>query len=272
MSHSKRFISFLIMVLSVSCCKAQDSSKYVYQDSTVKQTEAAPVADSAAASTTPVVPDTILHLNSLTLSRDSITALKNSKPFAYAKNLDSLLKALKDKNKETSQRTIKDDRPDWLEKLLASSFISSLLWILAGLFIAFILYRLFFIEGSFFKSRVRLKSNVNELGEETKDSYQDNYDQRITQAINNKDYRLAVRYLYLKSLQCLAENGCVQLVAEKTNYQYLNELSNTAYKNDFSLLTRNYEYVWYGEFSLDETVFNGLKNSFEQFNNRLQKN
>jgi hypothetical protein len=261
MPNSKKFISFLIVVLFSFYCKAQDNA--------ANGGEAAPVADSVSTANTVVLPDTILRLNSLTISRDSITALKNSKPFAYAKNLDSLLKALKNRNRETSLRNIKDDRSDWLDKLLGSSFVSILLWTLAAVFIAYILYRLFFIEGAFFSGRIKRRSNVNELKEETADMQQNDYNRLIAQAVHNKDYRVAVRYLYLKVLQGLAEKGLVQLEAEKTNYQYLNELNNTVYKKDFSVLTHNYEYVWYGEFSINEIQFTELKNNFEQFNNRL---
>jgi len=131
------------------------------------------------------------------------------------------------------------------------------------------LYKLFFIEGAF--SRRIIRSNVNELNTEEAGIHLQDYDKLIDQAIRDKDYRMAVRFLYLRSLQRLSVNNLVQLEAEKTNYQYINELNNTAYKDDFLWLTLNYEYVWYGRFSVNEEIFSQLKNSFEQFNNRLQK-
>jgi len=249
----------------------------VYQDSTVQSSDStkvveAPPTDSSSQTTitNTVIPDTILRLNSLVISRDSIELLKNSKPFAYAKNLDSLLKALKMQQKTEVRETKVDNRSDWLEKLLASNATKIFLWSLAGLFIAFVLYKLFFIEGGITKRDIG--SNVNEISETEVGSHLHSYDKLINQAIQSKDYRMAIRYLYLQSLQRLSTNGLVKLEAEKTNYRYINELNNTAYKDDFLWLTLNYEYVWYGKFDVNEEVFDKLKNSFEQFNNRLQKN
>jgi hypothetical protein len=277
MPYCKTVILSLFFVLIFSWCNAQEGNKYVYQDSTVQSTdstkivEAPPSTDSSSQTiiNNTVIPDTILRLNSLVISRDSIELLKNSKAFAYAKNLDSLLKALKMQQKTEVQQTSVDNRSDWLERLLASNATKIFLWSLAGLFIAFVLYKLFFIEGGITKRKVR--SNVNELGKTEAGSHSYNYDKLINQAIQDKDYRMAIRYLYLQSLQRLSTNGLVQLEAEKTNYQYINELNNTVYKDDFLWLTLNYEYVWYGEFEVNEEVFGKLKNSFEQFNNRLQK-
>jgi len=263
MPQYKTVISFVFFLLFFSCCNAQDSNKYVYQDST--QT----TADSSnTATNTLVLPDTVIRFNNLAISPDSITSIKNLKEFAYAKNLDSLLMALKKKNEVQSD--IADNKSDWLKNLLASVVTKVLLWSLAGLFITFVLYKLFFIEGSFLRNNARNK--VSELNEDTAGTHLYDYDKLIAKAINEKNYRLGVRYLYLQSLQQLAENNLVKLEAEKTNYEYINELNNSIYKDDFLWLTLNYEYVWYGEFDLDEENFYTLRNRFGQFNNLLQRN
>ena len=85
----------------------------------------------------------------------------------------------------------------------------------------------------------------------------------------NKNYRLAVRYSYLQTLQTLAGSGLVQFSADKTNYQYVNELSGKPYQNDFAALTLNYEYVWYGNFDIKEDVYNRLLKEYQSFHQKL---
>ena len=57
--------------------------------------------------------------------------------------------------------------------------------------------------------------------------------------------------------------------ADKTNYQYVQELYGKSYKNDFAALTLNYEYIWYGEFEIEEAAFLRISNHFEKFQNQL---
>jgi len=83
------------------------------------------------------------------------------------------------------------------------------------------------------------------------------------------NYRLAVRYKYLQTLYKMAAKKMVELAADKTNYQYVREISNYNYQNEFAALTLNYEYVWYGEFEIEENIYKRIETGFSQFNNKL---
>jgi hypothetical protein len=43
----------------------------------------------------------------------------------------------------------------------------------------------------------------------------------------------------------------------------LRELTGKAYKQEVAQLTMNYEYVWYGEFAIDNTAFSKLESRFK---------
>ncbi|MNH45572.1 hypothetical protein D3C79_1080560 [compost metagenome] len=53
---------------------------------------------------------------------------------------------------------------------------------------------------------------------------------------------------------------------EKTNQTYIDEIEDLERKQEFKILTLRFEYVRYGDFSIDKEVFNVLKGSFERFN------
>ena len=268
----------LIIVMFFSCCyvNAQDSN-YVYKDTallyqdSVALVEKAVQMDSASDIAAKAddedgeddyITDTILISNQLTLKGDSVLALKKLQSFAYIKNLDSLLLERQQMDDKETDSTV---HLSWLAAFFASPVTKYFFWILAGGFIIFILYRLFFAEG-FFQSSFA-KSRVTVYDDQAVDlSKTANYGKLISQAVNAGNHRLAVRYHYLQSLQKLAAKGVIQFATDKTNYQYVRELSGKPYKSEFASLTLNYEYVWYGEFEIDETLFNTIQNKFKQFN------
>ena len=93
----------------------------------------------------------------------------------------------------------------------------------------------------------------------------------IKDAINNKNYRLAIRYYYLLSLKQLTENDSISWQPQKTNEDYINEIRKDHLRVDFKNITRIYDYVWYGEFNVDAIKFEALKLPFEKLNKTITK-
>ncbi len=86
----------------------------------------------------------------------------------------------------------------------------------------------------------------------------------IQKAITDKNYQLAVRYYYLLLLKNLSEKELISWQQEKTNEDYIKELSSTKLNNDFEQLTYLYDYVWYGEFLIDEVAFVQAETNFKR--------
>ncbi len=89
-------------------------------------------------------------------------------------------------------------------------------------------------------------------------------------AIRKKDYHQAVRYLYQLSLHSLREKGLIQWKSDKTNYDYLHELTGHPAEPEFDRLTYFYEYVDYGDFPIDERQFATIRNVFQEFRDKLE--
>jgi len=92
-----------------------------------------------------------------------------------------------------------------------------------------------------------------------------NMDDELEKAVNVRNYRLAVRLLYLKSLKQLNDAGLIHWEPNKTNSQYSNELQDIDQRLAFNLLTRQFEYIWYGEFNIDADVFGRVSSLFKDF-------
>jgi len=90
------------------------------------------------------------------------------------------------------------------------------------------------------------------------------FDKLISNALKETNYRLATRYLYLKSLKSLANKKTIEWHFDKTNSDYINEIKDSKLKALFRRASYIYDYVWYGEFPIDEVSFNKNKDDFNQ--------
>lgn len=93
-----------------------------------------------------------------------------------------------------------------------------------------------------------------------------NLEEKIRTAIGASDYRQAVRFLYLNMLYQLGAKDQMTLSPSKTDADYRRELAQTTYGQEFSYLSRVYEYSWYGGFLLNEDQFRTIHQRFIQFN------
>jgi hypothetical protein len=96
------------------------------------------------------------------------------------------------------------------------------------------------------------------------------FDEAINNAIDNRNFRLAIRLLYLQSLKHLSDKGYIDWQINKTNNDYIVEVLGKPWQSLFKKLTYNFEYSWYGEMNVAEEDFRNLQVQFQQFNNQLQ--
>lgn len=96
-----------------------------------------------------------------------------------------------------------------------------------------------------------------------------NFDSEIEKAVSQHNYRLAVRLLYLKCLKQLSDNNLIHWQIDKTNSAYVHELNDASQRQAFLLLTRQFEYVWYGGFVIDGTAFQNINQLFQNFKKQL---
>lgn len=136
-------------------------------------------------------------------------------------------------------------------------------YILLILFGIYIITKLLLGQGSgpIFGKQHKNLTNLNILEE---DIEQIDFDRLLKEALHQKNYRLAIRYQYLKVLKGLSSKGIIQWHFEKTNYDYFNEIENPAIKSNFKKVSYLYDYVWYGEFDIDEAHYKEAQNEFSE--------
>ncbi len=91
------------------------------------------------------------------------------------------------------------------------------------------------------------------------------FDSAIQNETLRKQYRKAVRLLYLKIIHTLEQLELIKYSKEKTNIDYLRELLDNKVRTDFSGLTCIYNNVWYGQFDINEKQYQQYELNFAKF-------
>lgn len=95
--------------------------------------------------------------------------------------------------------------------------------------------------------------------------HENNFDKLIQQSVSQENYRLAVRFLYLKMLKVLSDAELIRWEISKTNYDYYYELRQQALRDEFLSLTSTFENSWYGNHDISTERYEEARDSFASF-------
>lgn len=181
-------------------------------------------------------------------------AIRKQKAFAYANDPRYWVKA--------PPKPITKGFWDYFDDFFRNNTVRILFYVFLACLLVFALYKIIVTNDLYiFQSSSRKKKALVFEGEEGIED--ENLDEKIGLAVQAGDYRLATRFLYLKSLKLLNQKGWIHYSVDATNRDYLRQTSSTPVSREFKDLTRAYEYVWYGEFQLQQGQFEILQNNFK---------
>ena len=214
-----------------------------------------------------VLSDTSINFSNFSIRRDSISVLKLKKEYSWITNIDSFLLDKKKEDSLQSKIVIKQNSSgSFLGSLFNSGILQAFMWVLAAALMLFIIYKLFLSEGVFGKRSV--KTGINLQTDEHDTRLLNDYEVLLRKVYEEGNWRLAMHFLFLKTLQKLNENDMINYAVDKTNSAYVKELP-AARRNDFASLSLYYEYVWYGNVEIEKTVFDTIENKFNNFLNKI---
>ncbi|MBC7417497.1 MAG: DUF4129 domain-containing protein [Pedobacter sp.] len=133
--------------------------------------------------------------------------------------------------------------------------------------VAFILSKVIGAEALFSKKSKKAFLPYDVLNENI---HQIDYKIELAKLITEGKYRFAVRLLYLQSLKRLSDNNKIDWRPEKTNYNYLMEISEPSLKSEFTQLTHQFDCIWYGDFPIDKVKFDPINQTFSHFNAQIK--
>jgi len=181
---------------------------------------------------------------------------------------DSLIKKDKPKN---NKKPVIENFPN---KKSNSFSLASLkyLWLILALIILGLIM-VYLINNSRIKNTKFKNSSIINFDEIDEDSIKDlEIDLPLNAALLAKDYKTAYRLKYLKVLKQLIAKNLIFYKKEKTNYEYLIQLSGKTIYDPFRMLTFNFDGIWYGEMPINEQIYLQLDIYFSDFNLKLKSN
>jgi hypothetical protein len=140
--------------------------------------------------------------------------------------------------------------------------------IIISLLLVLLLLKYGGVRGTFFRDGDTVAPGFTEIEEniETMD-----FDRLIEEATAARNFKRGVRLHYLKLLKEMGSRKLITLRMEKTNHDYLRELSVPALRDPFARITLLFEYVWYGDLPVDEPTFRRLRESFTSFDAMVRR-
>lgn len=190
------------------------------------------------------------------------------------------------KNSEAFDYRVVEHEPTWYERAYAwamQKLGNFLRWIFGNetgsgilIFIAELLPYLIGAVILFLFIKFFLKVNVRNIVDSKKNSAVVNFKEEeeliknsdlnelINKALSQNNFRLAIRYYYLKILQQLSKRQIIDWQGQKTNADYLGEIDNAVLKKKFSDITYLYDFIWYGEFPIDSDGYAKAEKQFDE--------
>jgi hypothetical protein len=154
----------------------------------------------------------------------------------------------------------------------AELFFKAILFLGVAVAIAFLIRYLLGIQQQPKDQKLRKTGGMGVIDLERieEDLHEANLEDFIGQAERAGNYRLAMRLHYLALLKELSLAGAIVWKKDKTNRQYLQELTQTDWKASFRQLTRIFEHYWYGDHELPEADYAQIAPQFRQFSNQIK--
>lgn len=189
----------------------------------------------------------------------TIKAFQKDPEFGYAnKDRSEKKKAQKEPEQDNNSGFL-----EFLAEILGNAAVRQAIFIfILLLFAAAVIWFLVRNEMNLF-GRSRRKIKVDQPAEgEPENIFTADLQAVIQNAESKGDYRLAVRLSYLLLLRKFSEEGWIKYKDDTTNMEYMMQLYNQPFYKEFFTVTRNYEYVWYGEMPVNKMLYDRVQQDF----------
>ena len=128
------------------------------------------------------------------------------------------------------------------------------------LFIVAVVAILFFL----YKKRPELFMRTKKIAPlpyniEEENIHEINFSKEISSALENGDFRLATRLIYLQTLRILSDNKLIDWQIHKTPTEYLYEIKNMEMKLPFRELTNHFLQVRYGNYIASMELYETMR-------------
>jgi hypothetical protein len=114
------------------------------------------------------------------------------------------------------------------------------------------------------------KDREFDLEEIDEDSSDEKLESILKIALEQSNFRVAVRVQFLKILKLLDQHQIIIWKDFKTNADFASEIESSSLKESFKELRWVYENIWYGEFAINQDYYNKFEIDVNRFNDHIK--
>lgn len=154
---------------------------------------------------------------------------------------------------------------------IVAFFIKILPYLIAVAILGFAIWLFIKLNPASGALQQKKQASVN-LSEDEKIIEHEDISALIQKAKKEKNYRLAVRYYYLLILKKMRDLELIDYQFQKTNEEYLKEIAAVSTQQQFKAITHIYDFIWYGDFPVNEADFIKAEKDFSKMQTTLNTN
>ena len=168
---------------------------------------------------------------------------------------------------------------EWLVRIISKLFdikpnninvnnIDTIVKVVAGVVILIVILLIVksIIKGNLNFNLFKKNTVIEYQSEIVENIHEINFREKINEAIQTENYRLAVRYQYLWMLKKLTDKNIILWHPQKTNAEYQYEIQSDEHLLVFKKSCYYYDYIWYGEFDIDAKIYQDVESHFNTIN------
>lgn len=176
------------------------------------------------------------------------------------------------KSSGDSRRMEENDQSDSSGTVInAGPFIQILIILFFIIFIAALLY-IILSNVSLKKGEQKLETKSSDIITSIEEDFsKNNLERWLRHAREINDYYLILRIQFLMILKSLEQKRLILWKKDKTNWHYIQELSDHHFQHPFKDLVFEFDHVWYGEKKYSEDTLKEKIGRFESFKDMVDK-
>lgn len=173
--------------------------------------------------------------------------VKVTKGFTYSENYKEL------KPRQKSESLAQSQKKSWVSpKLLLIPLIA------LGVFLVILIIQ-FIKNAPGLKITHEVNKSASILIDDNPENFSNNDLERLLlDALDKKDYKLAVRIRFLIQIKLLQDKGLITWKKEKTNFDYYFEINETGIKETFRNIVLIFEKVWYANYQSSINTYQSI--------------
>jgi hypothetical protein len=168
----------------------------------------------------------------------------------------------KTKKEEVSTNLPNAPNPIFLDLYKLITVIVKIIGYALIVLVVFLVVRAVFTDSGISISGFGIKKRNYEIIDDDSEKIEEDWFLKAQESKKRQDFKMSIRYYFLAYLKQLHIEKHIEFHKDKSNREYRYEIADQNVQGEFELLSRVFDYCWYGDFAVDEPQFSRAEQLF----------